>query len=456
MRCTRLLPWMSLAAVACGEPPQEARDQWLVSIATDAPLPQFGDRLLVDILDDGGALACDECRRLFDARPETFPTSFGVAGAPRATHVRARLYRSADVGADGLPQGTALIDALGRLPSPTGVTAVWLPLWAACFGVPADIRGDMTCEPAGRMLHAISALGSTPDSWPKVGSWAPAREIPCPEAAPAGMTCVPGGVFIMGATTPLRTGEVAEAPPHVVRLDPFAIDTDEVTLGTVIPLLRAGSVVGSPIMHANQPVFDSSAPEGCTFVSLLDRTRDALPADCLGWETADSICKALGKRLPTEAEWEYVATNAPAGDHYPWGDEDDVCARAYVARGALDDGSLACHDAMTAANKGPVAGGMASDVSRRGVHNLAGNVAEWVADDLAAYDAPCWREGPFPLANPLCVTGSDAPDREKVFRGGFWSGSPFTARSVVRQGSRRDIPMIVAGVRCALSWPASR
>ena len=82
------------ACTACAA--AEARDQWLLTISTDAPIPALGDRLLVEILDAGGELACSACRRHFDATSlSALPLSFGAAADPSFHSVRARLHRSA-------------------------------------------------------------------------------------------------------------------------------------------------------------------------------------------------------------------------------------------------------------------------------------------------------------------------------------------------------------------------
>src|SRR5262245_5699099 len=103
--------------VGCGSPEADPRAQWVVTIGTDAAVPQIGDRVFVEILDEAGSLACNTCEREFGLRPNEpnagLPLSFAVV--PPETggrfRVRARLYRSSSTGPDGRPKGNLLIDA---------------------------------------------------------------------------------------------------------------------------------------------------------------------------------------------------------------------------------------------------------------------------------------------------------------------------------------------------------
>lgn len=418
----------------------------MVTVATDAPLPTFGDRLLVEVLDAAGALACSGCQRSFDASSaDRFPLSFGIEASARASLVRARLYRAANVGPDGLPAGTALLDAVGRLPMAAGIRKVMLELPARCFDVPADPATPSTCDPVTRAPVPAPALGPPPANPPQAGSWAPAAPVPCPGPIPEGMVCVPGGLFLLGSFIPVRVGAYADAPERVVQLAPFAIDVREQTVGTVEALLQQGLVATAPVAKNASLTF-------CTFLGLDDHANDAYPVNCISWKAASEICAAQGKRLPTEAEWEYAASNAPAEDAFPWGNDGDVCGKAYVGRSSVFEGaSVACHDASTVKQVGPVVGGMPGDVSALGIENMAGNVAEWVQDDFATFDSECWQYDTFPLENPKCEVSTDPPP-DKALRGGYWSASPFYARASARNLFDRKIPSAPAGVRCVKSW----
>ena len=132
-----------LVALTLGCEPETApaRDQWTVVIGTDAPIPQFGDRLIVDVLDAEGGV-CPTCSRQFSvAAVEDWPLSFGIVAAGDEVMVRAELFRADHLGFDGLPIGTAHLEIVGALPPPSGVTSVALDLTMDCFDIPADVGG---------------------------------------------------------------------------------------------------------------------------------------------------------------------------------------------------------------------------------------------------------------------------------------------------------------------------
>jgi formylglycine-generating enzyme len=432
-----------LLVAACGG--AEARDQWLVTVSTDAPIPLLGDRLLVEILDEEGAVACSECRRHFDASsPEALPLSFGAVADASFRSVRARLHRSAVVGADGLPTGAVLLDALARLPSAAGVEELAFELLADCFGVPADPVAGVTCDPATRALTAAPqlepALGGRDPL--KSGSWPPAARVPCRDAPPPGMVCVEGGVFLLGTPRPLGIREFEERPERLVQLSAFVIDEREVTVRQVRE--HAGDLSRTPGTPVSEPRCTYTATEG----------DPALPVNCTSRDIAAEVCAARGLRLPREAEWEYVASNGAAKTAYPWGDDPDVCAHARVGRGsaagvALGE-SIACYE--PGVPSGPTAEGGPADVTFLGVRDLAGNVNEWVADDQARYDDPCWLPEAFPLIDPQCRVDPPSPFTVGAVRGGEWTSVDSDTLATFRTGQTAGDLFVKTGFRCAGSW----
>ncbi|MBW2455983.1 MAG: SUMF1/EgtB/PvdO family nonheme iron enzyme, partial [Deltaproteobacteria bacterium] len=319
----------SLACAGCEPDEGPARAQWVVVIGTDAAVPQFGDRLLLEVLDQNGALACNGCRRQLNAGNATdWPISFGVVptegGAP--LWVRATLYRTDHVGPDGLPQGTAQLQAMGKLPSPgDSMMQVGLELRMDCFGVLTDFGADTTCEPATGMAGTTPELRQidSADELAKPGSWPAGLPVECSGAVPEGMVCVPGGVFLLGG--PLSFFGDAE-PEHLVKLSAYALDTDELTVGEIRSLVDDGAISSTP--QAQHP--DPKDVDGaCTY----DGGDDARPVNCITRDLAQAACEAQGKRLPTEAEWEFAAGNRIRETSYPWGEDDDICVHAIVARG---------------------------------------------------------------------------------------------------------------------------
>jgi len=446
-RSSPLLPMATYAAIAacvggCGGK-AAPHDQWKVVLSTDAPVPQLGQQLLVEILDDAGHVQSPDARRLIDAsRAGAWPISFGIVpDRPQARpRIHVRLYRLEATGDSGLPTGAALIDATAALPIARGLTEVGLTLAMNCFSVLPDLGAHTTCDPASGQLAPEPTLAPGVDtmSLPAPGSWPPARSVPCGSAAPSGMVCVPGGIFLVGSVHFFPLDLTLEpVPQRLVQLHPFAIDLAEFTVGEVRSLVRTQGLL--------PPVTQTSTP-GCTYVSGSDASNDTMPATCVPWSTADQACSLLGKRLPTEAEWEYVARNLDLETPYPWGSDATICEHSIVARDRGD--AIEC---LTSAGgtlaPGPVPGGSPLDTTALGVSNLGGNVSEWVADSFDVYSGPCWT-GAVLLVDPRCERRSTL---EYSIRGGSWQKSAASATSASRNSGDKSLAAGDVGFRCAMS-----
>jgi formylglycine-generating enzyme len=446
---------LAACALACAGEVAEPRAQWRVSVGTDAPVPQFGDRLLVEVLDPD-ARSCPGCRRQFGVSGDQLPLSFGIA-APAGDgewRIRARLYRAIRTGPDGLPQMDGVIDRAGKLPPPTAVVDVSLALPMSCFGIEGQPAAHLTCDPDTGELAPEAVLGSEP--LPAPNSWAPARDVPCPGPAPEGMACVPGGAFLLGGDGVIMAFEEQRpVPEQIVQLSPYALDLDEITVGRIRQLRAGGLLNGKPRPRNPDPLAKEAH---CTYpVDESDSSFDAHPVNCLSRQVAEQACAALGKRLPTEAEWEYAAGNRAAETPYAWGYDDlDICRRAWVGHGrhaleiAFDNSIIEEPDCRHLEDViGPVAGGHPEDVSLLGFRNLAGNVSEWVQDSFVPFtDDACWNAGSTLLVDPRC----DAPTGKSITKGGSWSGTLSGTRSVRRAPYTLMESPTAAGFRCAVSF----
>ncbi len=243
------------------------------------------------------------------------------------------------------------------------------------------------------------------------------------------MVLVPGGSFVMGSE--VRSDE---SPPHIVTLSPYYMDLYEVTNEQWAECVTAGACAPP---HATdlvgQPYYGEEAYA-------------KYPVVYVSWADADAYCRWRGARLPTEAEWEMAARwDAAEGRAriYPWGDEwDDPASRLNYC-----DASCPLAGADTAFNDGwaltaPV-GSFPAGFSAAGIADLAGNVAEWVAD---------WYAPDYYAVSPEVDPQGPADGTQRVVRGGAWGvGSADLLRSAVRSHYLPDDYGPGVGVRCALS-----
>jgi formylglycine-generating enzyme required for sulfatase activity len=200
---------------------------------------------------------------------------------------------------------------------------------------------------------------------------------------PPGMVYVPGGNFIMGRDD----GDGYERPAHRVTVAPFAMDVYEVTRSDYQRFVQATN---------------HNPPPGWQIQQYPAGTGNE-PVTGVSWDDAKSYSEWAGKRLPTEAEWEFAARGTD-GRRYPWGNSwQEGQANANGASGVV------------------AAIGTFKGASPFGAFDMVGNVWEWTASDLTAYPG-----GRLPLQP---ASGS------KVVRGGnFKSNKDHGATTTYRLG----------------------
>ena len=271
-------------------------------------------------------------------------------------------------------------------------------------------------EPGPLKPEAGPATPTEPTRRPSNGRLASkARALPPPPATLTGqdgapMVLVPAGEFTMGSDE----GDDDEQPVHRVVLDHFYLDTFEVTNGRFAKFVAA---------------IQSEPPWG--FADQMTPVVDAeRPVRWVNWLEATGYCLWAGKRLPTEAEWEKAA-RGPDGRPYPWGNEPPTPAHAVFGLKEGDE---------TVASIGNRHQGR----SPYGVHDLAGNLYEWVSD---------WYDDAFYASAPTHNPRGPGAGTVKGQRGGSYINSPYRLRAAFRtKGDPAEHDPHV-GFRCAQDLP---
>jgi serine/threonine protein kinase len=166
---------------------------------------------------------------------------------------------------------------------------------------------------------------------------------------------------------------------------------------------------------------------------------ESLPVARVSWFGARLYCRTFGKRLPTENEWE-AAARGRENRAYPWGNGPMHCGGAVLP----SEGTILM-DPGCPATAAPAAVGTApQDVTPEGVHDLAGNVAEWTSSVYTPDNR---------MADPDRVTKADELDKVwRVVRGGSWPGTgAVLGRSTGRVGQPAATAGANIGFRCARS-----
>ena len=235
------------------------------------------------------------------------------------------------------------------------------------------------------------------------------------------MVLIPAGEFIMGSDEVDASGKsqefgfnepmyLAEHPKRKVNLDAYLIDKYEVTNGRFKQfLVNSGKYTAEQL----QSIYER-----------LKMTRNDVPVRIVTWFIAQEYCAAVGKRLPTEAEWEKAARGTD-GLEYPWGNEWNP---EYLNAGQEEQDLMPVNSYEQ--GKSPY-----------GIYNMAGNVMEWTADWYEAYPGSKYKS-PF------------YGEKRKVVRGGGWGGVghyviPYYFRAAYRYNYPPDMAFNDVGFRCA-------
>jgi sulfatase modifying factor 1 len=230
------------------------------------------------------------------------------------------------------------------------------------------------------------------------------------QAEPVGKDGVPAGLIAPGAFV---MGDDEESPRREIFVDGFLLDKFEVTVARYGEFLQATGNV--------------RPPEEWETVDLKNGAD--LPVVGVDWQDANGYCRWAGKRLPTEAEWEKAARSAD-GRKYPWGNDAPTPEHARFAKPYQNP---VYQDGVARV------GSYSSGVSPFGIHDLSGNVSEWVAD---------WFSESFPRGDARNPKGPDN-GTGKVLRGGGWYDPPERITTTKRFHATPEHRSDDIGFRCA-------
>jgi len=195
---------------------------------------------------------------------------------------------------------------------------------------------------------------------------------------PPGMVYVAGGTFQMGSNS-----ESDEKPIHTVTVSSFYMDKTEVTQAQY-----------RKVMGKNPSNFS-----GC----------DDCPVEKVTWKNANKYAKKVGKRLPTEAEWEYAARGGNKSKGYRYSGSNNLDAVGWY----YDNSRRKTH---------PVAQKQPNEL---GLYDMSGNVWEWCSD---------WYSNSYYRSSPKSGPKGPNSGKFRVVRGGGWGGYDGDSRVADRNG----------------------
>lgn len=267
-----------------------------------------------------------------------------------------------------------------------------------------------TRAPATPTSMVVPASPTVSDTQPTANAAAttatPAQPQPTESAAHSGeMAAVKGGQFMMGN----NAGDADERPAHEVTVADFQIDRTEVTNAQFDAFAAA----------AGYKTENEQNGKAQTWRTLFKPETVNNPVVLVTWNDAVAFCEWAGKRLPTEAEWEFAARGTD-GRMYPWGNDYDQSifnGKASGIHGTVHVGSYP------------------AGASPFGVDDMAGNVWEWTADWYQAY--------PGGAASPFFG------EKFRVTRGGGWFDENKQVRTTNRSSADPAAANDDLGFRCA-------
>jgi sulfatase modifying factor 1 len=248
-----------------------------------------------------------------------------------------------------------------------------------------------------------------------LAAWVLLAAVACsrPPLDTTGMIHIESGEFVMGT----NDGLPYEGPTHTVRLDSYWMDETEVTNRQFAQFVEQTDLVTTAEKIGDAGIFspeeerwnlvkgaDWRHPDGRT--STSDSRMD-MPVVHVSWSDANMYCTWAGKRLPSEAEFEYAARGGLEGNIYAWGNEFTPSGKhqantwqgEFPRQAQVTDG----HAGLAAVKSYPPNG--------YGLYDMAGNVWEWTND---------WYDPNYYRGSPVRNPPGPLDGSQKVQRGGSW------------------------------------
>jgi sulfatase modifying factor 1 len=295
-----------------------------------------------------------------------------------------------------------------------------------------------------------------------------------PAVIPEGMVWIPGGEFSMGGINPVGMQDGGKEamndarPVHRVYVSGFFMDANEVTNKQFAEFIKATGYITVAEQKPTKEEFPDAPAENLiagsivfkpTAVSNLDnhydwwsyipgadwkhpqgpssdlKGKENFPVVQIAWQDAQAYAKWAGKRLPTEAEWEFAARGGEAGDIYAWGNQfkpnGKWMANVYQGKFPQQDQAADGYAGIAPVKQFPA--------NKYGLYDIAGNVWEWCSDWFSVDYYQKLADAGSVASNPKGPAEPNDPqepgERKKVQRGGsFLCTDQYCTRYMV--GSR--------------------
>ena len=278
------------------------------------------------------------------------------------------------------------------------------------------------------------------------------RDCPtCPE-----LVVMPAGTYQMGSDPRDEDSEIDERPRHPVTVDSFALGRYEVTRGEFAAFMAATQRTmsrGCFVMTVGDEGMEFNNDLGRSWRDPGFEQGDGHPVVCVSWGDAQAYAGWLSEqtgqdyRLPSEAEWEYAARGGTQGRWYWGNDTGEQCGYAngldtsFAAAYSPADGRRwirpDCDDRV--AHTALAGSYIPNDF---GLHDMAGNVWEWLED--------CWHENYARAPSDGTAWTSGGECGRRVLRGGSWQLS-FRGTSV--RPTATGTPPAIATPATGSVWP---